>query len=245
MNRLYTCVLVCLLIGFSGVSHGQYDVNFTTMFGSTDTGDWSEFTVSDGTSGAQLIAITGRSSVDSGSPTDPDATAGVDPANVNWDGDADVYTGGLGIQPGTGTGSRGINGSGTYQDEEITIAYSNGGVSLDTITLTLNGLDGATDDPIIWINTTAGRFVVDETAILGAATPNGGTGTAANSQKIDFSNFAGIVGGANETVTSIVLRERTGEIWIKETEFGVAVPEPSSVLFGFFSTGLFLIRRRR
>lgn len=245
MSRYHALGLATIVsVLFCQVCHGQYVLDFTAQYGSADSDVGSSLTVTDG-GGGTLLVVTGRSGVDSGQPSDPDAAAAYDPAHLFWDGDADVYTGGLGLKPGIGVGSTGVSGSGAHEDEDISFAFANGGVHLDTVTLTLNGLDGAADDPVIWVTTTAGRFLIDEAAILGAATPNGGSGTAAESLKIDFNGFAGTVGGSKAVVTSFVLRETAGEVWIKETEFGFAVPEPGSATLAGISSLLFLLRRKR
>ena len=119
---------------------------------------------------------------------------------------------------------------------------------LNSISLTINELKPSDDDPVMWITTTSGQFVINEAAIFGAATANvdgAGTAEASNSWTVDFTGFAGIVGGANEVVTSFTLREPTGHIYIKATEFGNVVPEPSSALLVGLSSMLWMLRRKR
>ena len=245
MNRLSTLTLAACLVGFSGLQcYGQYVVNFTTQYGNTDVVIGNPMTITDLNSNP-LLVITGRSEIDDSQATNFSAPANYPSAYIAWDGNANEYIGGLGIHPDQFTSSTGINGTGSHRDEEITFSYT-GGVRLNTISLTINNLNGTDDDPVLWINTLAGQFLIDEAAILGAATAAGATGEAAETLTIDFTDFAATVGGTHEVVTSFTLRETAGNIWIKETEFGFAiVPEPSSALLGTIGTMIMLARRRR
>ncbi len=228
-------------------SSGQNIVNFTSVYGSSNVDIGTSLTIT-GLGINDELVITSRSIVDSSSPSDPNASAGYEIAHLVWDGDSNPYKTGMGVQPEQGSGSTGISGGGGDQDEEMTFTYSNGGVSLDSISLTINDLKSKDDDPIMWIYTTAGQFLIDEAAIFGAGTANvdgAGASEAADSWTIDFAGFAGIVGGTNETVTSFTLREPTGHTFIKATEFGTAVPEPGSALLAGFASSLMLLRRKR
>jgi hypothetical protein len=196
------------------------------------------------------LTLTARNKVNSAAPLDPNAVASV--GTIYFDSSAVPTTGGLGVQDINAGGSKGISGGGPTQDEELGFTFNNEGAALETIAVLINdwgwGVDNNKDRPVIFVTTFNGisstTYTFDAPAVH-AASDAYGTGT--NSWWVDFNDFAGVVGGSAEMVTSFAVREAGDHIYVKGVTIGLddgVIPEPSAMLLVTLS-GLGLALRRR
>jgi len=216
---------------------------------------------------AGQLTITGRNGITDYYGGAGSLTNGT-PSTLFYTHNADVLIGGV------GTTITGIHAD-LSSSSELVFEFNNGVARLDDLALIVNGLDFGlspydilalpgynldSDDPFLWMNTSAGLITLNEQQIRAATSFLPGEGTLLSpgwtagdeSGYIDFASFTGILGlGTEVTVSSFGLRETNGDIFLKDVivngfiaDAPVPVPEPgSALLLGL--AALPVLRRRR
>ncbi|MCH8967560.1 MAG: FG-GAP repeat protein [Planctomycetes bacterium] len=151
---------------------------------------------------AASVVLTARTSVATGSPTDPNAPGNPGSVVLTLDGTGVRRT-------DCGIGGLGIDGQGNAKDEEVIFTFD-GPVRADKILLGLNQIDFSNDDPVIFISGNDGiDYVITESEILAAFVSTGPSrGT------VDFALFSSVPDGL--ATTTFKIRETNSHIFVDE-----------------------------
>ncbi len=180
------------------------------------------------------LLLTARSSIDAGSPFDPDASGRVGTIYIDKDG--------AGTRTASAHGSKAISGSGRHKDEELVFSFDVAALA-SSIELGLikfkpgDGL-GHKDDPVLFLNISGmdETVTLDETEYLSAFIRTG-----KHTGVVDF----GLLGfGSDTLLESLAVRETRGHIEVNSMSYTV-VPLPAPVMLGIAGlAGMGLLRRR-
>ena len=151
------------------------------------------------------LVLTARTFIDVNAPTNPNASGSIASVNLSADGSG-VKTAICGI------GGPPIEGTGSESDEELIVTFDNL-VRGDSLVITLNQIDFADDDPVVFITGEVFVYVIEEAEIVAAF-----SSTGTDRGRVDFGSLSSVP--EDLMIQKIKVRETNSAFFVDEIIIG-------------------------